>query len=382
MRFIEIPGHNELKRKLVQMCDQNRIGHALTFIGESGSANLALALAFAQYINCSNKGESDSCGECPSCVKHQKLIHPDVHMYYPVNKSKEVKKDPSSKNYQTQWREFVLEHPYGELTQWIEKADFSSNNVLLSVKESQEIIKDISLKSFESEYRFAIIWLPELLHTSAANKLLKIIEEPPQKVFFFLISENVENVISTILSRTQMIRIGRPEPAEIIESMKNEHSLSEDQLKAGINAADGNLNRLQEILKSEVSEESFTESFISWARLCYEAPKKMPQLIDMVEEINSLSKENQREFLNYSLRFFRASLLSNSKVDELAHPDENEISHLKKFAPLIKAENGSALIEVFNRAIYSLDRFANTRILFLNLSLEFARHLNPKNVHL
>ena len=209
MKFQNIPGHREIIDRLLKSHQNQRVGHALMFLGESGSANLAIATSFAQYINCQNQSEKDSCGTCSSCVKIEKYIHPDIHYYFPTAVTKFVPKKPTSIQYYEQWRDYLNKEQFVRLHDWLEAIDASNKKSLIPTADSANVIKDLSIKSYEAEFRIAIIWLPEKMNSEAANKLLKIIEEPPENVFFFLVTENIDAVIGTIRSRTQLIRIGK-----------------------------------------------------------------------------------------------------------------------------------------------------------------------------
>ena len=365
------------------MVKNGRIGHALTFAGEEGSANLALGIAFAQFMCCTNKQENDSCGVCPSCLKFEKNSHPDVHYYFPATTTKEVPKNPLSYKFYQKWRAYLSENMFVTYESWLETLDSSKKSASILVEESLQIIRDLTLKSYEADYRFAIIWLPETMNISSANKLLKIIEEPPNQVYFFLITEKPELILPTITSRTQTIRIGKMKSEEIKEWIKTkEPSLGESEIQAIVKTADGNPLRALKSIGNELFDFELTESFIAWARLCYKAYEQMPALINFSEKLAVQKREDQKEFLEYGIEFFRSSLILNSKTDGILYNFPEELKHLKNFAPLLNMQNSPTLIQVFENGIRHLERNANTKVLFMDLSLQFAKNLNAKNVNL
>lgn len=383
MLFSKIPGYSDLKGKLLDSHNSGRIGHALLFLGEEGSANLALAIAFAQFISCENKGQNDSCGTCRSCVKFEKNVHPDVHFYYPTATSKSVPKKALSHLYASQWRTFLNENLFVSLSNWLLYMESEQKEAIIPTDESLQIIKDLSLKSFESPFRFAIIWLPEKLNVQASNRLLKIIEEPPKNVFFFLVSENDEAILPTILSRTQILRIGKMTSTDLSKWLKDTNpGLSESDLTFALKYAEGNPLNASLALNKDSEQIGVTEDFIAWARLCYELGKKLPDLIKWSETMAGQKRNDQKDFLVYGMEFLRAGMLRISDTSELNHLYPEEEQHVSKFSALLNTKNVPLLIDEINSAIYNLERNANAKILFLNLSVKFGKLINPKNVNL
>ncbi|HKJ78137.1 MAG TPA: hypothetical protein VKA10_01325, partial [Prolixibacteraceae bacterium] len=206
MFFKDVIGQEEVKKRLIKSVKEERVSHAQLFAGPEGTGKLPLALAFAQYVSCRNRQENDSCGECPSCKKYQKLAHPDLHFAFPVFTTKELKK-PISDDFIKQWREMVLKSPYFTLSQWLGFLNNENAQGLIYERESDSITRKLNMKSFESEFKIMVIWLPEKMHKNCSNKLLKLIEEPPNKTFFLLITENEEGIITTIRSRAQLVKL-------------------------------------------------------------------------------------------------------------------------------------------------------------------------------
>jgi DNA polymerase-3 subunit delta' len=383
MKFSDIPGHSDIKNKLINMRKNKRIGHALAFAGERGSANLALGIAFSQYICCANPGDDDSCGECPSCVKIENNAHPDIHFYFPTTTSNSVPKKPISQMYYDKWREYLKENMFVTHANWLRTMNPDRKDAIISTDDSAQIIKDLSLKSYESESLVAIIWLPEKMNVYSSNRLLKIIEEPPDNVYFFLITENLEMVLPTIISRTQSLRIGKISSEEMTKWIqKVKPDLSEEKLQNVVKSANGNPLKALKSSDDELITPELTHFFINWARLCYKAYERMPELIKCAEDLATQPREEQNKLLNYGISFFRNSLLINNAADSLFHPHASEKDHIKNFAPLLKFENSAFLISQFEKAMRHLDRYANSKILFLDLSMSFAKNINVKNVNL
>ena len=221
MLFKEVLGQEKLKELLLHSVREGRMHHAQLFLGPKGSANLALALAFAQYVGCVSKQQDDACGTCPSCIKQMKFVHPDLHFVFTVATTTKVKAKPISKNFLTEWRSLLDENPYFSLFYWLKHIGVENKQGRISVEESAHILKDLSLKPYESETRMILIWMPEKMNIQAANKLLKIIEEPPQKTLFLLVAESTDNMLATVLSRTQLLKVPRHSDEEVLNYLTN-----------------------------------------------------------------------------------------------------------------------------------------------------------------
>lgn len=260
MRFSQVPGQKVVIGKLLNSVNQQRVSHAQLFTGPSGCGSLALALAFAQYISCEERTPADSCGKCRSCIKYEKLIHPDLHFVFPVIRDKK-NDDPVSDNYIVQWRDFVRQSPFFTLNRWLDSIEVGNAQGLIFASEASEIIKKLSLKSFESDFKIMIIWLPEKMHPTTANKLLKMIEEPPEKTLFLLVSEEPGKIIPTIHSRCQLVKIPGFSKTDIISYLSNcfpDFSTSLDDIAR---VANGNLTRAIELCRNEDASEGNLERF-------------------------------------------------------------------------------------------------------------------------
>ena len=371
MQFKEVVGHQNIKEKLVYTVKENRVSHAQLFLGPEGSGNLALAIAYAQYLSCENKQENDSCGVCPSCLKYKKLVHPDLHFVYPVATSKSVKKDPVSDDYIEQWREIILENPYINQNRWYEIIDVENKQGIISKNESYEILRKLNLKTFESEYKIMIIWLPEKMNAFAANKLLKLIEEPPEKTLFLLVSENSEQIIPTILSRTQLIKIPKVDNESMIGALSDRFGLNLQKANDIVHLANGNFFEAQNILNSSDEDNYNFEQFTMLMRLSYQ--RKVIELIEWVDDISRLGREKQKSFLVYSLRLIRENFMLNIQNKDMAHLTNKEFEFSEKFSQFINQDNVYQLYEALNKAHVDIEMNAYNKIVFLDLALKVVK---------
>jgi len=350
MKFSEIAGYGELKHRLIQTVRDQRVSHAQLFYGPSDSSKLALAIAYAQFINCTGKNgketeqgkEPDSCGVCPSCVQYQKLVHPDLHFIFPVASTKKVTKNVQSRTFIPQWREFLLETRFSAgLLSWYEFIGIENKQGFINKDDCNEIIATLSYKSYESDYKVMIIWMPERIYPTAAPKILKILEEPPEKTLFLLVSEEPDQIISTILSRTLMVKVPR------------------------CASAGGG---------SEEDAVHFV-SFREWMRNCF-APK-IPQLIGFSTEISRTGREKQKSFLNYALKIIGDCAAFNYRQQLPSGISEDEKTFIRNFAPFIPFDKFEEFYRLFNDAIYHIERNAHAPTLFLDLSLKIVRQFKP-----
>lgn len=371
MQFKEVIGQQNIKDKLIHTVKENRVSHAQLFLGPEGSGNLALAIAYAQYLSCENKQENDSCGVCPSCLKYNKLVHPDLHFVYPVATSKSVKKDPVSDDYIEQWRETIIENPYIIQNRWYEVIDVENKQGIISKNESYEILRKLNLKTFESEYKIMIIWLPEKMNAFAANKLLKFIEEPPEKTLFLLVSENSEQIIPTILSRTQLIKIPKIDNESMLGGLTDRFGLEPEKAKDIVHLANGNFFNAQSIIHTADEDNYNFNQFTNLMRLSYQ--RKVIDLINWVDEISRLGREKQKSFLIYSLRLIRENFMLNIKNKGMVHLTKKELEFSEKFSVFINQDNVYQLYEVLNKAHADIEMNAYNKIVFLDLALKVVK---------
>lgn len=371
MQFKEVVGHHDIKQKLVHTTKENRVSHAQLFLGPEGSGNLALAIAYAQYISCENKQDGDSCGVCKSCVKFKKLAHPDLHFIYPVSTSKTVKKDPVSDDYIESWRETIIENPYINQNKWYQIIDVENKQGIISKNESYEIIKKLNLKTFESEYKIMIIWLPEKMNAFAANKLLKLIEEPPAKTLFLMVSENSEQMLPTILSRTQLIKIPRIDNESMRNALCDRFGLSPENAEDIVHLANGNYFKAQNLLDSTENDFFNFEQFTLLMRLAYQ--RKVIEVINWVDEIARIGREKQKSFLAYAIRLIRENFMLNIKRKEIVYLTHKEMEFSEKFSQFINQENVYQLYEALNKAHSDIEMNAYNKLVFLDLGLKIIK---------
>lgn len=380
MRFSEVIGKQEVKDRLVQSVQEGRISHAQLFAGYEGHTGLPLAMAYAAYIHCENRSASDSCGVCSSCVKHKKMIHPDLHYAYPVFSGKS--KPSKSTDFLQQWREAVLENPYLDVNQWYEALGSESKQGFMSVEESSDIQRKLSLKPFEAEYKIQIIWLPEKMRVDASNKLLKILEEPPARTLFLLVSEHRELLLSTILSRTQLIKIPLLSASEIQTSIQEQLKLDAAHAKRVANLADGKYNAALALARNTDADFKIENDFISWMRLCYnpfherDGKNAWHELNGWIDTIGKSGREYQKSFLSFCLEAGRECMLVNHGDRSMVRFDDEVIPNFSRFTRFIHENNIGEISKLLNRAHYAIERNANAKILFLDLSFKMNKLLN------
>ena len=366
MRFSKIPGLSHEKKRLVDSFNSNTIHHAMLFVGQRGSANLSLALAFATYINCKSRGD-DSCGLCSSCNKMDKLIHPDVNFIFPVAPTTKINKEIISDKFIESWRSSVIESPYLTVEDWFEIYGFENKQPNISKDEVRNLVKKLSLKPFESVFKINIIWLPEYLNISTANAMLKILEEPPGSTLFFIVTNNHQKLISTIRSRVQLFKVKRFSDEDMKEYLSLSKNVSGSEVDQAIYLSDGDLNKAEKYLYASTSED--LEKIKVWMRSCY--TQNFQEINSQVEWFNSLSKIKKRTFLIYSLKLMREALVSG--IDEsLSKISDGEMSFISKFRTTLDSDDFEEIIIFLDESIRFLDRNANPKILFLDLSIKIS----------
>lgn len=378
MLFKDIIGQEKLKKRLIQTVNEGRISHAQLFLGKSGFGTLPLAIAYIQYVNCTNKGERDSCGTCNSCLKLNKLSHPDVHFSFPVSTNSRVKTKPLSDDFLQSWREINLDSPYFDLNDWHRKIEIEQKQSLINVHESQEIIKKLSLKPYEAEFKALLVWKPEHLNTQASNKLLKLIEEPTGKTIIILIAEEEEALLKTITSRTQLIRVPLIEKNALSEHLMQEEGLNAVKAQQMAALAEGDAILLKTKINHSEEQDVFFQLFVSWMRACYEANiVKMHTWVEQISE-RKVGREKQKRFLEYALEVMREGLIRNYVGQELQRFEGAEGNFMLKFAPFVHENNVFGIMELLNEAHHNISRNAYAKILFMDMSMKFANLLRVK----
>jgi DNA polymerase-3 subunit delta' len=372
MNFAQIPGQKAVIDRLRNSVAENRVSHALLFYGPEGSGKFAIALAFARYISCENRTEEDACGKCPSCSKYDKLIHPDLHFVFPVIKKKS-NTEPVSDHFISQWRQMVLRSPWFSLATWTEAMEVANEQALIPVAESAEIIRKLSLKSFESDFKIMIIWLPEKMNAETANKILKIIEEPPARTLFILVSEEDDKLLPTITSRCQHIRIPSIPSEDLSAHLVT--AMGVDPVRAPEIAAiaNGNLVRAMELIREDDNSAVYLDRFTRLMRTAW--TRDIHALVTWSEDTAALGRERQKSFLSYSLRMIRENFILNfnGRENKLVYLTRAEDEFSGKFHPFINEKNISALNREFNLAYAHVESNGNTRMIFLDLALKTMR---------
>ena len=373
MQFKEIIGQDAVKQHLLQTVSENRVSHAQLFLSPQGSGALPLAIAYAQYINCTEKTSEDSCGTCASCRKYERLIHPDLHFSYPFFASKDVK---IATDVLEEWRSMVLENSYFDLDIWRSKLSADNKQANINIAECHDIIKKLSYKAFEAETKVLVMWLPEFLDREG-NALLKIIEEPPANTLFILVAQNQEQILSTILSRTQIVKIPKLEDAIVKQYLINKANLSETQAEEYSFLADGNLIEANALLNDEANNNA--AYFSEWLRMGY--GNRVPDMMAFTETAASWGRENQKNFLKYGINFLRECGLLLSGADALVKLPPQHFEVAKKLsAHVLNMAMIEALINELEKAHYHVERNANPKILFLDVSLQLVKIIKFKTL--
>ncbi len=378
MLFSQIIGHEDIKAKLIQSVKENRVAHAQLFLGQKGTGKLALAVAYAQYINCANKGENDSCGECPSCKKYNALAHPDLHFIFPNTTNKNVKKDPESDLFIADWREYLEKcECYADLSSWYNALDVENKQGSINVRDAATIMRKLNLKAYEAEYKVAIIWMAEKLNIQAANKLLKLLEEPSDKTLFILISENQDEILTTIRSRTVLMKIPKLTLEEVQNALVEKFSCDINVARNAAVLANGNWILAQRFVDDYEDEKLYFQCFQKWMRYCFKFSAS--ELIDFIaNDIKSLGREKQKEFLAYGLNFFHnAMMMNNGLRDNVMLPDD-EKAFLNNFAPFISNNNIDMISELFEESINQIERNGNASIIFMDNSFKIFNYFKMK----
>jgi DNA polymerase-3 subunit delta' len=370
MFFKEVIGQTATKERLIQSVHGERVSHAQLFAGPEGTGKLALAIAYAQFVACTNRQATDSCGECPSCKKFRKLIHPDLHFVFPVVKTKKFDK-PVSDNFLEEWRLMIAENPYFNSDQWFDRIGVENAQGLIYAHQSEEIIRKLNLKSYESEYKVMIIWLPEKMHVACANKLLKMIEEPPVKTLFVLITENEEDIISTIRSRCQLITIPPIDPVSLAKAIGELPEAEGMDIRNIVHLAKGNYSKALELLQPDEQTLFNLERFKELMRTSY--GRKFTDLFKWVDQVAGIGREKQKNLLNYCLMILRENFIYNLKNKDLTFMNDQEEEFSKRFSPFINERNIIEMSEVFETAYNHIGMNGNPRIIFTDVAFKITK---------
>ncbi len=372
MRFKEIIGQQEVKQHLIQTVKENRVSHAQLFLSCDGSGALPLAIAYAQYINCLDKAESDSCGSCSSCRKYERYIHPDLHFSYPFFASKDVK---VAVDVLEEWRNMLLQDPYVDMNNWRSRLNAENRQANINIAECHDIIKKLSYKAFEGDTKVLIMWLPEYLDRGA-NALLKIIEEPPKNTLFILVAHHQDQILSTLLSRTQITKIPKLSDQDIEAHLIEKYHLTPEQAAEYSFLADGNMIEAKLLREQEANNNA--DLFAEWLRMGFKGD--VLGMMGFVDKAAGWGRENQKNFLRYGISFLRECSLLLSGADELVKLPPRTLDTARKLSThVLDLAMADVIISELEKAHYHIERNANPKILFLDVSLHLIKTMKFKS---
>lgn len=393
MQFQEVIGQLKAKESLTEMVGSNRLSHALFFLAKEGTGGLPMALAFSQYLVCEKVARSlqpagpslfgepeeikipqDSCGTCPPCQKAKALVHPDIHYSFPVIPKKDGHK-PVSNDYITEWREFVSQFPYGNAFDWLQFINAENKQGNITAEECNDIIRKLSIKSFESEYKILIIWMPEYLGKEG-NKLLKLIEEPPANTLFILVAENESLILPTILSRTQLVKIPYLENRDIEEALMTRAGVPQHEARQVASIAEGNYREALQLLNHS------SEDWLSLLREWLNATVRNNTLAQVrwVDEVSKLGREKQKQYLRYCNHIIEQAIRSTLLDGVFENLPDSEKDFIPKLNKQMDISQLQAIVEEMDKAFYYIERNANAKMLFMALTIKLRHIITNKSL--
>jgi DNA polymerase III subunit delta' len=365
--FKDIPGLENIKSTLRRSVRNSHLAHAQLFDYPTGGGGLAMALAFSTYINCENRAEDDACGICASCAKMAKLVHPDFHFIFPIATSKKID-GKTSEAFLPAWRSFLLENPYRVLPEWLDHIGADNKQGNISVEEARGILRKLSVKAYEGEYKILLIWKPDIMNAASSNAILKILEEPPEKTLFLLVSDQSDKLLTTIISRTQRITIPSFSDSEVRSYLK-QNQFSDTAANQAAYLCDGNLSEAIKLVQE--SEDDRSAWFADWMRSCYKFD--VAHLVRLADGYDVMSKEKQKGLMEYALRLFRDMLVWSHGAGELLRVPEEELTFVQNFSKAVNFESLEGMIEEVNTAYYHVERNVRAKMIFLDLSLTISQ---------
>jgi len=365
--FKTVIGQEALKEKLRKEVDEGHIPHAQLFCGPAGVGKLPLALAYARYLCCTQRSDGEACGHCQSCKQWEVLVHPDVHFMFPIVSSEKKKKTVCT-DYLPEWRELLLNSPYFTYSHWMEAMGAENGQAIIYAKESDEITKVLNLKAVQGDYKVTIIWLPEKMHEACANKMLKLLEEPPANTIFLLCSEEPDKILPTILSRTQRINLPRLSEQEIAEALQNRYGVQPIDSQTLAHLAGGSFVKALDAIHLNEDNDRYLELFISLMRLAY--ARKIREMKAWSEEVAALGRERQKELLAYCQRMIRESFMANFHQQELNYMNREEQQFTSRFSPFVNEKNAMDIMYELSEAQVHVEQNVNARMVFFDLALK------------
>lgn len=366
MYFKDIIGQEEIKQRLIQSAQTGIVPHAQLFCEQGGAGAFPLALAYARYLNCTKRTETDACGHCPSCLKYNELAHPDLHFVFPIVAKKEKKKEICD-DYLVEWRDFLKNHPYFNMDSWLDYIEAGNSQAIIYSKESDEIIHKLNLRIYEADYRILMVWMPEKLHPTCANKLLKVIEEPPTNTVILLVSETPELILGTIQSRAQRINVRSIHTEAIEEAMILKYGLSRDDAKHVAHLANGSYIKAVEAISLGEENKFFLEQFKSMMRNSW--ARNVKGMKEMADTMAGIGRERQKNFLAYCQHLIRENFIYRFQSPELNYMNLDEAGFATKFAPYVNERNVIDLVEELAKAERHIAQNVNAKMVFFDLSL-------------
>jgi len=363
--FRDIIGQKQTKELLVNSVKKGIVPHARLFGGPSGVGKLAIAIAYAQYLNCLAPSNDEPCGKCSSCVKYNRLAHPDLHFVFPI-----VKKDKKEicDDYINEWRELVSGNRYFGLNQWLQHIDADNAQGIIYSRESEEIIRKLSLRIYEAKFKVMIIWMPEKMNESCANKLLKILEEPYDKTVFILVSDNPDQIITTIQSRCQRLNIPNLSKTDIIEALESDYNISPEDASTVAHIANGSYLKAIETISLNEENKFFFSLFVQMMRSSY--ARSIKDIKNIANDIAGVGRERQKNFLTYCQRMIREYFVSNLRCPEMVYLNQEESNFGTRFAPFINERNIIDFMDELGLAERHIEQNVNAKMVFFDLCLK------------
>jgi len=369
MTFKQVISQEEVKQRLLHDVQNNRIPHALMLTGPKGAGKMPLALALAQYLLCEHPGEDEACRTCRSCKMAEEWAHPDLHFTFPIIKKKNSSTAPVCDDYLKEWREQLKREVYFDINDWLEDMKAENQQAIYYVTESDALLKKLAIKSSQGGNRVIVMWLPERMNQETANKLLKLIEEPPTRTYFIMVSEEPEKVLGTIISRTQRIVVPALSEKEIEEALTTIHALPQDIAEEIAHVSQGSYTEALHRMKGGSDEGQFFEQFVSLMRLAY--MRKIKDLREWSDAMSVMGREPQKRFLRYAQRLLRENFMYNfQRQDELNYQMRNEAEFSRNFARFINERNVIRIMEEFSNAERDIEGNVNAKMVFFDLALK------------
>ncbi|MBP1673351.1 MAG: polymerase gamma/tau subunit [Bacteroidetes bacterium] len=376
---------DELKMQLITLIKENRISHAQLYLSSAGAHSFALAIAFAQYLSCENPNETDSCGICPTCQKFEKLAHPDLHLIFPNCITKNVKKDPDSKQFAQQFREFVFQNNYHiDIDDWLKELDGENKQASINIRDCSNIINQNSIRSFEGGHKMYIIWCADRLYHAAAPKLLKTLEEPENKTLFILLTENSDKILTTILSRTQLVKIPQIKSDVIKKQLIEDYNISETKAEDIAAICEGNYHKAKTLATESTQLREMVSQFETLVKSIYSLSRKesneqigYPDVKEIINDIVAKGREEQKNFLKYLIRGFRNMLMMSTDNENLIRATADEKKIIQNYKDMVTLKNANAILNECNSAIYHIERNGNSGLVFTDLYLKLSQIVSP-----